>query len=478
MSIAPSKHPLKPPTPSDDSGIEASEDTFADDRDRSGETLEGRYELLRKIGKGGMGEVYEARHLQLGRVFAVKLLLREHLSSKSMRQRFVREIRAASSLESMHIVSALDCGHASDGAPYYVMELLRGESLGQLVRDQGRLSVPRALALAVQLCRGLSVAHSRGLVHRDLKPENVFVVRDDSDRELAKILDFGLVRVDGGASLARAGSLIGTVRYMAPEQAADASRVDARADIYALGAILYESLTGCRPHPGDTAEEVLFHTLNSEPEPPSRLRPSLPREFDAVVLRALERDPAHRFTTAFDFAAALERLSNSVAAASSARREPPISSTSITRDEDSALAPTKTSRRERWRWTVMLLTLLGSSGLMLCRRSPQPERASNGTRPPPVEAQREPPPSPSVMSRGELTPHAPADSAVTPMPREASKLSNKKATAPRKRSSAPVSASTLASTNQAPATNADDASPATVFDSENPYLRTPAPAGP
>jgi serine/threonine-protein kinase len=303
-------------------------------RDRRGEILSGRYELLREIGRGGMGEVYEALHVPLERRFAIKLLRGEHLTSKRMELRFMLEMRAASSLESSHIVPALDCGHTPDGAPYYVMELLRGEDLGRLLKRERRLAVGRAVRLARDVCRGLEVAHARGLVHRDLKPQNIFVTHDDRRGEHAKILDFGLVRLDRTQSARPSAALLGTVRYMAPEQAATPTLVDARADVYALGAVLYECLAGAPPHPGETAEQILSRRSIEEPRPLLELRAGIPRGLDALVRRALARNPAERFRTAADFGVALDEYarlgveSELAARAPSSMSSPPSASSS------------------------------------------------------------------------------------------------------------------------------------------------------
>ncbi len=285
-----------------------------EERDRRGETLGGKYELLHKIGEGSMGEVYEALHLALERRFAVKLLRGEHLASERMVLRFMLEMRAAGSLESSHIVPAIDCGHSRDGAPYYVMELLRGEDLGRILKRERQLGVARAVRLTIDVCHGLEAAHARGLVHRDLKPQNVFVVQGERGEELAKILDFGLVRLDRANTSAPAASLLGTVRYMAPEQMRNPALVDARADVYALGAVLYECLAGVPAHQGDTTEQILKRRLNEDPRSLGELRAALPRGLDGVVRRAFARNRNARFASAREFAAALERYLPAAAA--------------------------------------------------------------------------------------------------------------------------------------------------------------------
>ncbi|MET0795570.1 MAG: protein kinase [Polyangiaceae bacterium] len=273
---------------------------------RFGEILDGRYELGRKIGEGGMGEVYEARHRVLGRRFAVKLMHPELVRSNRMLRRFSRESLSASRIESEHVVAVLDCGHLSDGAPYFAMEYLFGQNLRCALREGGQLHAPRAVRLALQVCRGLHAAHELGLVHRDLKPENIFIVRKDDGRECAKILDFGVVQTNGGNSTARAGALIGTLRYMAPEQARGDERVDQRADLYALGTILYECLAGVVAHPGKNTEEVLFNVMSRDAVPLRELRPELHEGLASAVHRCLEREPDKRFQSAAALIDALE----------------------------------------------------------------------------------------------------------------------------------------------------------------------------
>jgi eukaryotic-like serine/threonine-protein kinase len=277
----------------------------SDGSPRAGEILDGKYELVRKVGEGGMGEVYEARHQLLGRRFAVKLLRRELLNNERMLKRFSREVLAVSRIENDHLVPALDCGRAAQGEPYYVMDFLRGADLRQVLRREAPLATQRAVRLVIDACRGLHSAHAAGLVHRDLKPENVFVIRCDNGEEAARVLDFGLVQLDSGNSAPQLGALVGTVRYMAPEQARADRRVDRRADVYALGAILYECLTGKPPHAGTSAEEVLFNRMNAAPESLAEQRPELSRSLVSVVQRALANAPEERFDGALEFSEAL-----------------------------------------------------------------------------------------------------------------------------------------------------------------------------
>ena len=268
---------------------------------RTGEILDGRYELVEKIGEGGMGQVYVARHQMLGRRFAVKLVHPELVCSAKLLRRFSREALAASRLESDHVVAVTDCGQAGDGTPYYVMELLRGTDLRQLLRHEGTLPVPRVVSLALDVCRGLRIAHEGGLVHRDLKPANVFLVKHDDGSESAKILDFGVVQLLDENSNSRPGALVGTIKYMPPEQVLAEGSVDARADLYALGAIIYECLSGRPPFVGGNTEEVLFRILNGAIEPLAELRTDLPAGLESVVAQALARSPRDRHASAAVF---------------------------------------------------------------------------------------------------------------------------------------------------------------------------------
>jgi serine/threonine protein kinase len=367
-------------------------DDHVPSKSRVGEVLGGKYEVVRKVGEGGMGEVYEARHHLLGRRFAIKLLRPEFVRSRKMQRRFSREALSASRLESDHVVAVIDCGHLSEGVPYYVMELLRGQDLRNLLRQSGRLDVAHAARLIVDVCRGLQIAHGSGLVHRDLKPENIFVAVGDDGRECAKILDFGVVQLCGGNSTADDGALVGTLKYMAPEQALGQALVDQRADLYALGAILYECITGVVPHPGRNKEEVLFHVMNQEPKPLAEFGLDLSSDVVLIIRRALERRPEMRFQFATELEAALLRLLDqsdtkrcsalpAVIAADGGQRSlavGTITDASVAvkpRSSVAILAATKFMPKKRWVLSGVVLLVLAP--LYLSKRSSLTE-ASNG----------------------------------------------------------------------------------------------------
>ncbi|HEX6764510.1 MAG TPA: protein kinase [Polyangiaceae bacterium] len=268
-----------------------------------GEVLAGTYRIARRVGSGGMADVYEVEHLRLGSRFAAKILRPREGEEPSVR-RFVREARLLASLKNEHIVTVFDVSGPDEEAPFYVMELLNGQDLRKLLATTPELSVSRAVKIISDACLGISAAHAAGLVHRDLKPENLFVTHRASGEEICKLLDFGVAKADGGTSTEH-GALIGTVRYMAPEQIAHAGTVSPRADVRGLGAILYECLAGRPPHVADSLERLLFQVLNDPIASIREHRAEIPPELDDVVLRALERDPASRYPSAQAFAEAL-----------------------------------------------------------------------------------------------------------------------------------------------------------------------------
>lgn len=275
---------------------------------RSGQVLLGKYRVERLLGRGGMGEVYEARHVVVGRRFAVKFLKQAATGSSETRARFLREAQAAGALDNEHIAAVVDFDWAADGAPFLVMEYLNGESLAEVLRREGVLPLRRVLGILLQVCDGLAAAHAAGIVHRDLKPGNLFVVARSDAPELVKILDFGvakLMRAEPDGSNTASGAVLGTPLYMAPEQARGERSVDLRVDIHALGVIAYESLSGQRPHPGDGYNAILAHILTQPVRPLRELCPELPQGLVRAVERALAFEPSDRHESASALAAEL-----------------------------------------------------------------------------------------------------------------------------------------------------------------------------
>jgi serine/threonine-protein kinase len=280
---------------------EASEADTLPAGSRLGEVIAGKYRLESLLGRGGMGEVYEARHVVVGRRFAIKFLHAHLASGRGAVSRFVREAQAAGALDSPHIAAVLDFDAAPDGSPFLVMEYLTGESLASLLQREGILPLRRALSILLQACEGLELAHRAGIVHRDLKPDNLFVTKQKDGTDLIKILDFGiakLVDAEAGGQVTQSGAVLGTPFYMAPEQARGEKSVDRRVDIYALGVVAYQLFSGKRPHPGDGYNAILAHILTQPIAPLAALCPELPPALVAVVERALAFDPTQRHGSA------------------------------------------------------------------------------------------------------------------------------------------------------------------------------------
>jgi hypothetical protein len=273
----------------------------------------GSYYVARLVGAGGMGRVYLGVHPQIQSRVAIKVLSEECSKDRGLVERFFTEARAVNVIRHESIVNVLDISQLPNGQPYIVMELLEGESLAELIR-RGPIPLPELSRVLVQVLGGLGAAHQKGIIHRDLKPDNVFVTRAGR----AKILDFGIAKLVpelGAVSEGtRTGALIGTPFYMAPEQAL-ARPVDARSDLYSVGIILYEAVTGRRPFQGGTLYELLKQHVEFDPPPPSSFRGDVPPALEAVIRRAMSKNPSHRFQSAEEFARALEEGSFGASAA-------------------------------------------------------------------------------------------------------------------------------------------------------------------
>jgi tRNA A-37 threonylcarbamoyl transferase component Bud32 len=279
-----------------------------DGAERIGKTVGDRYRIVRKIGQGGSGEVFEAEHVYIHKRVALKLLRSQLASRAEAIQRLHREARATSAIGHPNIVEIEDFGTTEDGLVFLAMEWLDGEPLDRTVA-RGAMPVERALAIAQQVCAGLAAAHEAGVIHRDLKPENIFIARTAAG-EQAKILDFGVAKLTTeDARLTATGMVVGTPYYMAPEQAAGRD-VDGRSDVYALGVILYEMVTGTLPFTEGTALSVIRAHLEQPPEPPRKRAPALaiPAEVEALILRCMAKKPASRYASARALADALHAL--------------------------------------------------------------------------------------------------------------------------------------------------------------------------
>ena len=274
-----------------------------------GAVLDGKYRLDSYLSSGGMGAVFKATHVMLGKPVAVKLIKADLVTSPDMVRRFQREARAATSLNHPNIVGVHDLGQTEDGTLYIAMELVDGISLKDVIRECGRIDPPRIVSTLRQVASALSLAHRHQIIHRDLKPQNVMLTRDAEGREIAKLLDFGIAKTfdDKATQLTRTGLALGTPQYMSPEQAMG-KEVDGRSDLYSLGVMLYEMLIGEVPFTAPSATAILVKHMTEVPAPPSRKRPDLqvPAHLEAIALKCLEKDRSRRYQTADEFIAALE----------------------------------------------------------------------------------------------------------------------------------------------------------------------------
>ncbi len=274
---------------------------------QSGDVLLGKYRVERVLGQGGMGIVVAARHIELGELFAIKLLLPSTLVHAEVVERFVREARATARLKSDHVARVHDVGRLETGAPYMVMEHLDGNDLKAIVRKQGALPITDVVTYVLQACDAIAEAHALGLVHRDLKPANLFLIRRSNGSESVKVLDFGISKQTGTeeVELTATGAILGSPMYMSPEQIAKSKSVDARTDIWAMGVVLYELLTGHGPFRAKTVLELAAQVLQEEPASPRTIRPEISEALESIVIRCLQKKAAQRFQSINELVIAL-----------------------------------------------------------------------------------------------------------------------------------------------------------------------------
>ncbi len=276
-----------------------------------GDVLAGKFRIERVLGEGGMGIVLAAHHLHLGRLVALKLLKPDALAHPEIVARFANEAKSASRIQSEHVARVLDVGALEGGEPFMVMEYLEGADLSKTIRKQGPLQVGEAVEYLLQACEALAEAHVAGIVHRDLKPANLYLTRRADGSACVKVLDFGISKAalvgdqPAAQNMTQTASVLGTPGYMAPEQLRSSKHVDARTDIWALGVILHELLTGRLAFQGTTVPEVYAAILSSPPEPLRQVRPDAPAALESVIIRCLEKDAARRFSSVGELAVAL-----------------------------------------------------------------------------------------------------------------------------------------------------------------------------
>lgn len=362
-----------------------------------------------------MGYVYRVEHLGLGRSFALKVLRPELIDERQIVQRFERESRLSASLASEHVVGIVDAGELEDGSPFYLMEWLPGRDLRHVLRAEAPLVPSRVVRWAVDICRGLDAAHKNGLIHRDLKPENALLVRGDDGREIVKLVDFGIAKVTGNLST-RPGALLGTVRYMAPEQIGLEAPVSAATDVYALGVMLYECLSSVAPFDGDTTERILYRIMNERPRPLGERCPELPDGLAELVDRAMTRDPRQRLQSARELCEQLLPFSRSGQASPSwlvpVPSELEAEGTATVREGSSPQAFVARPRRPRalgWVVSGLLGVGLGAVVMSFARPGAAPSASASALPKPRVELPRAASLPPSALSEpGFPAPPAPS----------------------------------------------------------------------
>jgi len=280
---------------------------------KEGDVLAGKYRIDKVLGVGGMGVVVAAHHIHLDDRVAIKFMLPHALTNGDAVSRFAREARAAVKIKSEHVARVSDVGTLENGAPYMVMEYLEGRDLAAWLEQSGALPIDQAVEFVLQAAEALAEAHTLGIVHRDLKPANLFVIRTPDGQLSVKVLDFGiskLTKIPGNTpksdmDLTKTSAMMGSPLYMSPEQMQSAKEVDARADIWALGVILYELLCGTVPFLSESLPEVLIKIISAEPDPPRSKRPDVPPELERVIFRCLAKDRNKRYPTVAELAGEL-----------------------------------------------------------------------------------------------------------------------------------------------------------------------------
>src|SRR5436853_5032306 len=284
-----------------------------------GKVFDGKYRLDERLGGGGMGTVYRATHLLIERTVAIKVLSQRFLGDETAQQRFHREARAAGRMQHPNAVTVTDFGATDDGYLYIVMELLEGQTLRDLLAREAPLDPARAVSFMLQASAAVGAAHDAGLIHRDLKPANIFVEHRPNMPATVKVLDFGVAKCaveeqadDDFITLTQVGAIIGTPRYMAPEQCSGVGMLTPAADVYSLGIILYEMLTGAVPFNADTPLALALRQVSERPTAPREIVASIPRELEKIVLRALAKNPADRPPNANEFRRELHEIATAL----------------------------------------------------------------------------------------------------------------------------------------------------------------------
>jgi serine/threonine-protein kinase len=271
-----------------------------------GETLAGKYRIERVLGEGGMGLVVQATHLALDQQVAIKFLKDEALEHPEVVERFKREARAAVRVRGPHVARVIDVDQTPDGKPFMVMEYMNGEDLDAVLEKRGALTVEEAATYVLQACDAIAEAHAQKIIHRDIKPANLFLTSSEGRKPMVKVLDFGISKLqEGQGGMTQTAAILGSPYYMSPEQLRASKNVDERADIWSLGVTLYELLTGKRPFQAETLPEIVTHIVLNQPPTVRSIRPDVPEELEAIVLRCMRTKPEERYQNVAELARAL-----------------------------------------------------------------------------------------------------------------------------------------------------------------------------
>ena len=320
-----------------------------------GKVLNNRYQIERLLGTGGMADVYLATDTLLGRHVAVKILHPQYAKDPVFIQRFRQEAQAAANLNQRNIVNVYDWG-IDEGLDYLVMEHVEGSNLKDIILRGGPLLPERAVEIAAAICGALEAAHANGIVHRDIKPQNIIVMPDNQ----IKVMDFGIARAAGGSAMTQTGTILGTAQYISPEQA-QGHAADPRSDLYSLGIVIYEMLTGKVPFDGESPVAIAYKHVREDPLPPSMINPDVSPELEAVVMKALAKNPENRYQNALEMQADLERCLEGA----------PVYATPVLSSEEAARGATQVlpaarpaaGRRSRtWLWILIILIVIAAAG--------------------------------------------------------------------------------------------------------------------